>query len=112
MIDVIISINDNNTIEDLIDTLFSLRTEEMKVIVIASGKISNEIVKEEIKKLYPIEDIIFMRNKDNDKSHIKNFFIGSNDLNTSNNIVTFLKAGDLFTGIYLVPIIEEIFKND
>lgn len=110
MIDVIISATNETTTQDVIDTLNSLSSEDIcAVLVVSEGK-SEDFLKKEVIDEFPKKTKIILT-KEASNSHMNNFFRGLQKNENENEIVTFLKAGDLFTGIYLYPVIKKEFGD-
>ena len=108
MIDAIISVVGDSTVQELIDTLNSLSSEDIYVTVVISDQNKNDFISKEISNRFP-KNLKIILTRENSNSHMSNFFKGFQKNDNENEIITFLKAGDLFTGIYLYPIIKKEF---
>lgn len=112
MIDIIISATKNTRLQDIKNTLSSLINEDIHVILVTSGAVADEVAKEEIRKTFPEKlNITYIKNGNDLNSHVNNFLLAFQRI-AGNEIITFLKAGDLFSGIYLCPIIEKEFEEN
>ena len=94
MIDIIISITDNN-VNNLKRTLNSIGDAKGTIIAVVSDAYINDYNPDEVEQYCSSsQTIYFMQGKTN--SHIGNFYDGLHSRFASGDIITFLKSGDYF----------------
>lgn len=107
MINVIVSMTSKNTEQELKNTLNSIDTNDMSVLVVSSAGVN---IHSDIFPQYSNIKHIF--NTGRDDEHSTNFYHGIYNANENSNILTFVKAGDIFCGRDVFPIVEQAFDND
>jgi hypothetical protein len=110
---VIISVVNNNSIDDLKNTLYSLGGDQVNITIIASGSIANQLSVESIHQMCPVANVSrYINNGTYEDFHMNNFYDAIHDFQGEGDIVTFLKCGDRFIGQHLIIDIEKTFSDN
>ena len=116
MTTAIISVTNNNNLEELKETLYSIGGSLINIVVIASGKIANELNSDIIKSLCPIlKNVSYLNNGSFEDFHMNNFYDAIHAAGgqaNGNEIITFLKCGDRIVGPHIFIEVEKEFSRD
>lgn len=106
MINVIVSMIANNSEQELKNTLNSINTDDMSVLIVTPAGVG---IPTDILNNYKNVKHVFSGNEDN---HSSNFYHGIYNAHPDSNILTFVKAGDMFCGRDIFPMVEQAFDRD
>lgn len=110
MIDIIVSVGDNNAL-NLQRTLNTIGDINANVIVVVPEELREHYMPEDVRALCPlIQNMSYIRSGDKIQ-HMKQFYDGLHSEFATGDIITFLKSGDYFLGAPHIERIQNIFDT-